>query len=206
MPKVLIDSYPESNANNGLYLYNSSFTGVAQTFTAPEPFRPYSIKFYGGKVGLPPGNLNASIYNFSGSAGSTAKPIGSALCSTSVAASSIPNTDTVFEILINNGSVLPAGSYMAAIEYSAGDNVNFLNIGTRYIGTDPGNLAVKVLSTWVESPDEDMIFYVYGINGRIKYFNGVSYVAKPIKVNNGSPWEEATLKQFNGNSWIATNY
>ena len=42
--------------------------------------------------------------------------------------------------------------------------------------------------------------------GQIKFWNGSSYVSKPIKYWNGSAWIIKPLKYWNGSAWITTNY
>lgn len=44
-----------------------------------------------------------------------------------------------------------------------------------------------------------------GTGGNIKAYNG-SFVAKPIKVWNGSAWVVKPLKVWNGSAWVQTNY
>ena len=36
----------------------------------------------------------------------------------------------------------------------------------------------------------------------LKYYNGSSWVTKPIKYYNGSSWTTKTLKYYNGSSWV----
>lgn len=45
-----------------------------------------------------------------------------------------------------------------------------------------------------------------GSTGQIKYWNGASWVAKPVKYWNGSSWTTKPLKRYNGISWITTTY
>lgn len=43
-------------------------------------------------------------------------------------------------------------------------------------------------------------------SGKIKLFNGTSFVVKPVKVWNGSLWVTKSLKFYNGTSWESTSY
>ena len=45
-----------------------------------------------------------------------------------------------------------------------------------------------------------------GATGQIKYYNGSSWVAKPVKVWNGSSWVTKPVKRWNGSSWVTTPY
>jgi hypothetical protein len=42
--------------------------------------------------------------------------------------------------------------------------------------------------------------------GQIKYYNGTTFVAKPVKVWNGTAWVVKPLKRWNGSAWITTTY
>jgi len=37
---------------------------------------------------------------------------------------------------------------------------------------------------------------------RIKFWDGVAWVAKPLKVWTGSAWVEKTLKRWDGSQWV----
>lgn len=41
-----------------------------------------------------------------------------------------------------------------------------------------------------------------GATGYIKYWNGSSWVLKPVKYWNGSSWVIKPLKYWNGSSWV----
>lgn len=47
---------------------------------------------------------------------------------------------------------------------------------------------------------------VIGSTGQIKYWDGSSWIAKPVKHWNGSSWEIKPMKHWNGSSFIETNY
>ena len=40
--------------------------------------------------------------------------------------------------------------------------------------------------------------------GYVKYFDGASWVLKPLKVYNGSQWVIKPVKFWNGSQWVAT--
>lgn len=42
--------------------------------------------------------------------------------------------------------------------------------------------------------------------GRVKYWSGASFFAKPVKYWNGSSWVLKPLKHWNGSAWVKTNY
>jgi hypothetical protein len=42
--------------------------------------------------------------------------------------------------------------------------------------------------------------------GQIKFWNGSSYVSKPIKYWTGSAWVVKPIKYWNGSFWVTTNY
>jgi hypothetical protein len=45
-----------------------------------------------------------------------------------------------------------------------------------------------------------------GVGGRIKFWNGAAWTAKPVKFWNGSAWVTKPLKRWNGSAWVATSY
>jgi len=45
-----------------------------------------------------------------------------------------------------------------------------------------------------------------GSTGQIKFYNGSSFVAKPVKVWDGASWVTKPLKRWNGTSWVTTPY
>jgi hypothetical protein len=45
-----------------------------------------------------------------------------------------------------------------------------------------------------------------GPTGKIKAWNGSSFLAKPVKYWNGSAWVTKPLKRWNGSAWVQTNY
>jgi hypothetical protein len=44
-----------------------------------------------------------------------------------------------------------------------------------------------------------------GTDGYMKYWNGSSWVAKPVKHWNGSSWVQKPVKHWNGSSWVLSN-
>lgn len=42
--------------------------------------------------------------------------------------------------------------------------------------------------------------------GKIKFWNGSSYISKPLKYWNGSAWVVKPVKHWNGSIWVTTNY
>ena len=44
-----------------------------------------------------------------------------------------------------------------------------------------------------------------GTDGYMKYWNGSSWVSKPVKHWNGSSWVQKPVKHWNGSSWVLSN-
>ena len=42
-------------------------------------------------------------------------------------------------------------------------------------------------------------------SGQIKFWNGSSYVSKPVKYWTGSAWVTKPVKYWNGSTWLTTN-
>lgn len=40
------------------------------------------------------------------------------------------------------------------------------------------------------------------ITSHLKFHNGTSYVAKPVKIQISAVWTEKPLKHYNGSSWV----
>lgn len=68
-----------------------------------------------------------------------------------------------------------------------------------YASTNRYFLGVQVLNL-------ESLVTAGGTTGQIKYYNGSSWDAKPVKTWSGSAWETKPLKRWNGSSWEETDY
>lgn len=65
------------------------------------------------------------------------------------------------------------------------------------------------MSSWLYQPllpdAAELLSTPPGTTGQIKYWDGASWVAKPMKYWNGSTWTTKPVKYWNG-AWVVTNY
>lgn len=172
---VIVDSYSETNRSAYIQIYGL-FPGaiccaVGQTFTG-DGRKLYQAKFYLLRYGSPVGELTARLYAHTGVWGTSGKPTGDALASSSaVAAEGI--SDVAYELItftfdatytLTNGT-----HYCIDIEVSSGtwDGSNNVAVGTDTNSpTHSGNTFRYVSDYWKYYGVQDTCFYVYGIVGR----------------------------------------
>lgn len=161
----LIDSYSETNYTGAQFIYyNNSSPGasIGQTFTNTVSDVLVSCKFFLNKVGLPTGNLTATLHLITGTYGVNSKAIGVALATSDNV--DIAGLDTEMA-LINfiftgqNQIVLnPLTYYAIQVNYSVGDVSNCLAVGVdTTTPTASGNWYSVFGSNLIGT-----IFYVYG--------------------------------------------
>lgn len=186
-----IAGYDETHVLSSLIGLSSSTTvdnvdGVCQSYTPSQSVTLAATKFWIQSFGSPTMNVVSKIYAKTGTCGSTAVPTGSALAtSDNVAASSVPST-LGWKLFPFSGANQIAQStstcYEACIEYSSGNNSDFL-IAARdpvYV-TDPGNYAAHTSGTWGADANKDLIFSVQGTPTQILVFS-----VQPANVASGS--------------------
>jgi hypothetical protein len=64
---------------------------------------------------------------------------------------------------------------------------------------DESNVASKIVF------EEYFSTVIITAGGQIKFWNGSSYVSKPIKYWTGSAWVVKPIKYWNGSIWVTTN-
>ena len=161
---TLIDSYSESNYSATFVMYSGSYTGVAQAFTNSVRRNISSCKFFLQKTGSPPYSITASLHSHSGTYGTSSVPTGAALATSSeVFASSLSATMSLVEFTFSEPySMDPDTYYEIVVNYSGGDNLNYVTVGADNTSpTHSGNRA-RYLSSWLSSATADVCFYVYG--------------------------------------------
>lgn len=75
--------------------------------------------------------------------------------------------------------------------------------------SDTGRLPRGGSDTWDDGPAGNLLtieFFgsVIVSGGLIKYWDGASWLAKPIKYWSGTAWDTKPLKRWDGVSWITT--
>jgi hypothetical protein len=163
---TVIDSYDTSNQDNYAYLYAGSQIGGGQCFTG-NGYKITSAKFYMKKGGSPTGTGVVKIYNMTGTFGTSGKPTGSALATSStIDVSTITTSFALYEFTFTgvNQITLTNGTYYCVeFSYDGGDASNRLWLG--YDSSSPthaGNRFRSYSGSWDTQSGHDVIFYVYG--------------------------------------------
>jgi hypothetical protein len=176
--KLIIDSYPEANANRGIAVYGTQ-NGTGNSFACDtNGYSIYSSKFYIRKGGSPTGSVVSKLYAVSGTYGTDNIPTGSALAtSNNFDISTLTTSYQLIEFTFSTGYTLVSGTkYFISIEYSGGDGSNFLDSSFDDSPGHGGNRAYLNGGSWTAVSAQDDIFYVYGTGTNIKKVNGVSNV------------------------------
>lgn len=163
---VLIDKYPESNAN---YDYGNYYS-VGQSFkNNVASTKLDSVKFYMKKSGSPTGNIVAQVYNHTGTYGTSSLPTGSALAtSDNVDVSTIGTSLSLINFNfsgVNRITLSKDSIYVVVYQYGNGNSTNFVVFyGDNTSPTHSGNLVKKTGSgsAWAYDAAVDSIFYVFG--------------------------------------------
>lgn len=163
----LLDSYSEANQDDSLFLYNSSFIKVSQSFHSSKTVPLRSAKWYIAKVGSPPGNITVELFNITGSSGSTAIPTGSTLATAAtLTATSLSTSFVLTEFLFtgaNRYNITP-GDYVVTLTYSGGDSSNYVKVGVDNSSPSAsGNSGYNFGAGWNANNLSDFPFYVYGV-------------------------------------------
>jgi hypothetical protein len=152
------DTYASTNQDSYVNL-DTGNNGFAQSFTVGGS----NIELSGAmlflqKQGSPTGNLTVSIYANSGGL-----PTGAALAQITVAASSLPATGAEVDFSFDNAAQIEltaSTTYHLAIEYSAGDATNYIQVGTDSSSHSHGGVASVLNGSWAADTSQDMIFAV----------------------------------------------
>ncbi|MDM7999798.1 MAG: hypothetical protein QUS33_07340 [Dehalococcoidia bacterium] len=157
-----------ASSNSAAYVYGNN--QLCQTFTPAQSHYFEYAGLYLYKLGLPDYTITISLYNTD----ENHQPTGSALCSTTFAASSITlpkpsySTFALYEFRFTSGCNLSQGTeYALVLSANGGDPANcvatriytknYYYAGQRGSSTDGG-------TTWTMLPTQDMTFYEGGMN------------------------------------------
>jgi hypothetical protein len=113
---------------------------------------------------------------------------------------------------INGQTFTPPGGYTEIVERNSGSSrtressavVAYVPSPPRGVSQDPGAFTPSgtgAVASWAAAT-----ISLRSKGGKIKYYNGSSWVVKPVKHYNGSTWIEGRLKRWNGSAWVETNY
>lgn len=159
-----IDSYATSNRDN----YQAVWTGstgfeVAQCITLGSNKNIWSVEWFLAKFGSPTGTCYATIYNTTGTVGSTAVPTGSVLyTSDTLDVSTLTGTNTLYEFTFPDTPLISAGDIAVGLKYPGGDGSNFVAFGIDTSApTHAGNMASNENETSWGVPGYDAPFFLY---------------------------------------------
>ncbi len=166
-----LESYSESNRNS-FYSLRSTATYAGQAFTNVNSIVLDSCQFYMKKAGTPTGTITAKIYASTGTLGSTAKPTGAALAtSTAFSVSTLTTSYALTTLTFPTASRITLAAntvYILVIEGTgiSGDASNRVDIGIDTTSpTHAGNSSTSSDgSTWSADATIDVCFYIYGSN------------------------------------------
>lgn len=160
---VLIDSYGESNRNDQQGIRGTGPTESGQAIPShAQGFTISSIVFYLRRVGSPTGTMYAKVYSCQGTPGSTGKPTGAPLgTSTGIDVSTLSTSWTLVEFTFPASVSIASGANYCISASFAGGNVNN-DVKTGLDGSSPSHPGNWFASGYTAYPSYDMIFYVYG--------------------------------------------
>lgn len=164
---TLLDSYSDSNISAGFTLSSGNFQAAGQSFLGNDSVLNRAKFWLRNGAGSPTGNATAKVYLATGTHGTSAKPTGSALAtsSTTLDVSTIAgsNAEYTFNFTGANRILLTSGvTYVVVVNYSGGDGSN--NIIICSDGTSPthaGNGSSFSSGVWNTSSSDDFIFFLY---------------------------------------------
>lgn len=163
-----ITSYPTSNYNTALALYNGYRTYQGISFTCSNNFTLNKCQFYIYRWNSPTGTVVAQLYEATGNFGTNGTPTGSPLATSDELDVS---TLTVFAALRDftfSGdqaiNLTADTNYFIVLHYTGGDASNYVAMACDTISpTAPGNTAFSNNGTsWTGFNTADLIFYIFG--------------------------------------------
>ncbi|MCK9370836.1 hypothetical protein M0R04_13080 [Candidatus Dojkabacteria bacterium] len=210
MSTVTVDFFRETASTEAHKLYGGWYLSAGQAFTA-YPTKISSCKFYLKKVLLPTGNAYAALYDITGTYGSSAKPTGTVLATSSLFdVSTISATDYMLESFTFSTPFSSAYKQYAISLVVPGKTVtatDYILIAKRPAtgtnGSHPGNSFVydTVNGFVAQTGSNDVAFYVYGddsgiydpakIGGRCVYGNTTKHTADSILKNSVQQMKKA---------------
>ncbi len=171
---ALIDSYPQSNANNGYQMSGTfAYDGLSQSFTNVTANTLTEVVLYMYRfTGNPTGDVTVKIYAHSGTFGTSSVATGAALATSDpVPAQDLSSGSAAAVNFIFTGanqiSLAASTNYVLAVEYTGGSSTN--TIVATVDTTSPthgGNHAQRAFGSgvWTAISGTDMIFYIAGSN------------------------------------------
>lgn len=162
--EIKIDSYAGARTSSRV-LKSTGNTAFGQCFTAIDCVL-HSFKFLMRKFASPTGSAVAKLYAISGTYGTNAIPTGSVLAtSDNFDVSTLTTTYTLVEFLFTGEQKIlltNTTKYYAVIEYSGGNDTDFLVGGLGTASPHGGNNAYYA-GSWTADNQFDMEFEIYGI-------------------------------------------
>jgi hypothetical protein len=161
----IVDSYSEEYFSNAYSLSSVSITKAGQSFTG-DGGTLNSVKFFLSKHGSPTGNAVVKIYAHTGTFGVDGIPTGSALAtSETIDVSTFDPSDYIEQTFIFNGinkiTLVNGTKYFVLLEYSGGNQSDFISIASYLNSEHGGNAAFFWSPDWNAVSDQDCGFYVY---------------------------------------------
>ena len=141
----------------------SGKSGHSQGFTGDPTLYLYEAQFYMKKVGSPEGVLSSRLYTQSGGL-----PVESSVLETSssITMESLTTEFVLYSFTFSRTTKFSAQDYCIAVYVESAtvlDDENYVVIGTGGDGTGNGKKTGHYKNGgWVEDPDVDLIFYIYG--------------------------------------------
>jgi hypothetical protein len=187
---VIISSYSESNWSQTRTSYtNADNWYIGQSFLCNKNAILDSAKFYlNGSASLT-GNIFVYIYDHAGTFGSAGKATGTPLATSDpVSASSLGSMAlrTFTFSGANRIALYPGFKYVAVFSYQGGDSTHSVSVGSDYsTHSAAGNETHSNNgTTWLNYSNNDIPFYVYGINNQKgAQFNSSVQIKSSISIN-----------------------
>lgn len=162
-----LDSYSESNQDNGVQQYPGSASASGQSFITPNDGNSYGIssaKFYLKKTGAPTGNAVAKLYAHSGTYGSTSVPGILLATSGNYDVTALTTSYQLIEFTFPvQYRLAPNTHYVITYEHAGTDSSNFTWCGGDSSSPSHGGNSMYNSSGWIALAAWDICFYVYGI-------------------------------------------
>lgn len=176
LTEAIFGTYDFANGDQYNYIAATQNTKMAQSFTGiAGAFSKITVELRA--TGSPTGNVTASLFaDDGGTFGTTGKPTGTALAtSTAIAASSISTVSTQYTFTFASPYTMTAGTiYWIAIEYSSGSSSNKIGVVVDISSpTAPGRCAYYNGTTWAfttydntgtSGATDDLCYNIYALS------------------------------------------
>ena len=160
----LIDSYPASECTGySSYTASNARISTGQALTLASGYVITSCKFYLTKVGSPTANMTAKLYATTGTVGTDAVPIGAALATSNVIASSTLSTShALIEFTFPTPYTASAGDYAIVCDFTPANDSDVIRIGINGTAATHSGNYISYKLAWSAASSIDTIFYLYG--------------------------------------------